>query len=467
MKPNILVVGDLIMDYYLLGNVNRISPEAPIPIVEIQKEKISLGGAGNVVNNLLKLGSNVCIASVVGDDENGKWILERLKRKNIDINSIILEKDRRTSKKTRVLSSNQQIVRFDIESKDDISKESEEKILSEISKNFNYDLILLSDYSKGVLTQTLCQSIIKLANLKSICVFIDPKGVNYNKYRGASLITPNKKEAHLATKIDIIDDETLQKAGLKLKFDYEINNVIITLGKEGMAIIDKKMMKIQTVAKEIFDVTGAGDTVLASLGYSIAKGMNFIDAAIFANFAAGVVVGKVGCATASLMEIEEHKNSLNKNCAENLIKTFDEIEEIAIFTRKRNKKIVFTNGCFDILHLGHVKYLEEGKKLGDILIVGINSDESLSRLKGKNRPINSEYDRAYILAALECVDYVVIFNQDTPYKLIKKIQPNTLIKGADYRNKEIIGSNIVKDVRLINFIEGKSTSKLIEKLQEQ
>ena len=462
MKPNILVVGDLMIDHYLFGKVERISPEAPVQVVEIEKEKMLLGGAGNVVNNLLALGAKVSVASVIGDDENGEWIKRRLSSKDIDLSYLICQKARHTSKKTRVISSNQQILRYDKESKDDISKESEEKLL-EVMLN-EYDLILLSDYAKGVLTDSLTKKIIAFSNIKNIPVFIDPKGSDYSKYNGATLITPNKKEAEIATSVKIQDDESLKKAGFMLKDKFALKSVIITLSENGMAIFEDEMSKIPTVAKEVYDVTGAGDTVLSALGYAVAKGEDLKEAARFANYAAGVVVGKVGSATATISEIEDYKKSLHQESSEDFIKDFESIKTLMNTIKQKEQTIVFTNGCFDILHLGHVKYLESAKNMGDILIVGLNSDASVKRLKGEIRPINPQYDRAYLLVALECVDYVVIFDEDTPYELIKIVQPDILVKGGDYRYRNVVGSDIAKEVRFVDFVEGKSTTGIIEKI---
>ncbi len=460
--PNILVIGDLMIDHYLFGKVERISPEAPVQVVEIEEEKMLLGGAGNVINNLLALGAKVNVASVVGDDENGEWIKKRLSSKDIDLNNLICQSGRDTSKKTRVISSNQQILRYDKESKDDISKESEEKLLEVMSNE--YDLILLSDYAKGVLTDSLTKKIIAFSNIKNIPVFIDPKGSDYSKYNGATLITPNKKEAEIATGIKIQDDESLKKAGFILKEKYDLDSVIITLSENGMAIFEDEMSKIPTVAKEVYDVTGAGDTVLSALGYAVTKGKELKEAAKFANYAAGVVVGKVGSATATLSEIEDYKKSLHQESSEDFIKDFESIKTLVDTIKQKEQTIVFTNGCFDILHLGHVKYLESAKNMGDVLIVGLNSDASVKRLKGETRPINPQYDRAYLLAALECVDYVVIFDEDTPYELIKIVQPDILVKGGDYRYQNVVGSDIAKEVRFVDFVEGKSTTGIIKKI---
>ena len=458
MRPHILVIGDLMIDGYILGSCERISPEAPVQVIDVQKEYELLGGAGNVVNNLLALGADVSVASVIGRDANGEWIEKRLKSKGVNLN--LAKEERPTTKKSRIIASNQQIVRVDREERREIEDASKEYIL-DVVKRGGYDLILLSDYAKGVLREDLTKEIVKEAKAP---VFVDPKGDDYSKYAGADLITPNKKEASLAGKIDIKDEESLKEAGFYLKDRFGFKNVIITLSEEGMAIFGEDFKKIPTFAKEVYDVTGAGDTVLAALGYFSAIGKGLEEAAYYANLAAGVVVGKLGAATATIAEIEEYERALHKAPSDEFIKDADEIEDIVNALKEQGKKIVFTNGCFDILHIGHVKYLQKAKELGDVLIVGVNSNESVKRLKGKNRPVNDQYDRAYLLAALEVVDYVVIFEEDTPYNLIKKIYPDILVKGADYEGKEVVGSDIAKEVRLIDFVDGKSTTNIIKKI---
>jgi D-beta-D-heptose 7-phosphate kinase/D-beta-D-heptose 1-phosphate adenosyltransferase len=463
VKPKILVVGDLIIDHYLWGESNRISPEAPVVIVDVKKEEFLLGGAGNVVKNLLALGCEVGVISVVGDDEWGEWIEEKLRKIGVGFLRLFREKGRKTSKKTRVLSANQQIVRFDKESTHTASSLLQQSLIKECQKIVHkFDMVLLSDYAKGVLSHFVTQEIIKLFSKKTL---IDPKGEDYSKYRGAFLITPNKKEASLACKMKIKDEETLKTCGEFLKNKFEIENVVITLSEEGMAIFEKRMQKIPTAAKEVYDVTGAGDTVLAALGYKLAKGSGLKEAAEFANFAAGVVVSKIGAATATLAEIEEYKRALHKESTSELIKSFEEIEKISKEAKLKGKKVVFTNGCFDLLHIGHIKYLQKAKSFGDMLIVGLNSDKSVKRLKGQTRPIMPQEDRAYLLASLEMVDYVVIFEEDTPYKLISKVKPDVLVKGGDYEEKEIVGRDIAKRVEVVEFVPNKSTSAIIEKIK--
>ncbi|MDR0467549.1 MAG: D-glycero-beta-D-manno-heptose-7-phosphate kinase, partial [Campylobacteraceae bacterium] len=341
--PNILVVGDFMIDHYLWGSCNRISPEAPVQVVDIKNETSKLGGAGNVVLNLLSLGAKVDVSTVLGEDENSQQIVKMLEELKIDIDLIEYEKDRVASKKTRVIAAHQQIIRFDKESKDDISKETEEKIERKIVENIKkYDVILLSDYAKGILTDSLTQKIIKKANENNIFVLVDPKGNDYSKYFGATLLTPNKKEASIATNIDIKDDNTLLEAIKKLKNDVNLKYSLITLSEDGMAIYVDKLTKIPTIAREVYDVTGAGDTVLAALGVGLSLGYDIYKSASFATSAAAVVVAKLGSAVASIEEIVQYEKKANQNRLEEKIFICDNLKNLL---SKTEKKIVFTNGC--------------------------------------------------------------------------------------------------------------------------
>jgi len=465
-KPNILVVGDLMIDHYLWGSCERISPEAPVQVVDIAKETTVLGGAGNVINNLRTLGANVNVCSVIGDDVNGVELIEMLHEIDVNTDNIITQNGRKTSKKSRVIAVSQQILRYDKESKDDISDTSVKYILSSLESSISsYDMVILSDYGKGILRDELSQGVIKLANKSDVKVLVDPKGSDFSKYKGAYLLTPNKKEAVLATGIDIKDDKSLKEALLKLKNECNLGVSLITLSEDGIATYEKEVEIFPTVAKEVFDVTGAGDTVIASIGFALSAGLNIKETAAFSNLAAGVVVGKIGSATVTIDEIEEYEASLHKSTSDAHIKTFTEIDAIVKRYKKQGKKVVFTNGCFDILHVGHVKYLQVAKSFGDILIVGLNSDASVSRLKGPTRPVNIAEDRAYLLAALEAVDFVVPFEEDTPYELIKMIKPDVLVKGGDYKGKTVVGTEFASKLKLVDFVDGKSTTKTIEKIQ--
>jgi len=464
--PKLLVIGDLMIDKYLWGSCNRVSQEAPVQIINIDDESTFLGGAGNVVNNLIKLGANVEVISVVGECSNANELKNLLSSIDVSTQYLAVESDRITSKKTRIISSQQQVVRYDHESTAKISLATEEFILSTYMKIMKeFDVILLSDYGKGVLTDTLTKSLISYANKHNKKVLIDPKGKDYSKYKNAYLLTPNKKEASEASGVEINNEESLYMAISQIKSKCKLKVSLITLSEEGVAIYDNKLRIHPTASREVFDVTGAGDTVLAAIGYALACNINIDSAIEFANLAAGVVVGKIGSSTTTLNEIIEYESSLNKSSSDEHIKTFEEIVAICSELKVRGKKIVFTNGCFDLIHTGHIKYLEAAKNYGDILIIGLNSDQSVSTLKGPGRPINSQFDRAFILASLEVVDYVVIFNEDTPYNLINAIMPNTLVKGSDYKPEEVIGHDIVKDLKLIDLVKGKSTSNTIEKIK--
>ena len=466
-SPKLLVIGDLMIDHYLWGSCERISPEAPVQVVNVKSESAVLGGAGNVINNLNALGAQVDVISVIGGCEISDELKTLLSNINVDSQYLITQKDRITSKKSRIIASQQQVVRYDRESTDEINSESQKQILDTFNSIItDYDGVLLSDYGKGVLTSGLTQSLISIANKNNKKVLVDPKGLDYSKYKGAYLLTPNKKEASEATKVDIKDDDSLTKAITQLKTECDLDVSLITLSEQGVAIYDDRLRTHPTVAREVFDVTGAGDTVLASLGFALACGYEIDDAVEFSNLAAGVVVGKIGSATASLNEIIEYESSLNKSSSDAHIKTLNEITVLSKDLKARDKKIIFTNGCFDILHAGHVRYLETAKSYGDVLILGLNSDRSVTALKGEGRPINTQLDRAYILAALEAVDYVVVFDDDTPYDLIKAIKPHILVKGGDYEGKQVVGQDIADELKLVQFVDGKSTTKTIEKIQK-
>ncbi|MDF1877821.1 D-glycero-beta-D-manno-heptose-7-phosphate kinase [Sulfurimonas sp. SAG-AH-194-L11] len=467
-QPNILVIGDLMIDHYLWGSCERISPEAPVQVVDIAKETTVLGGAGNVINNLKTLGAVVSVSSIIGDDENGKELLGMLETIGVNSKNIITQSGRKTSKKSRIIAVSQQILRYDRESKDEISSDSVVNILNALESSIkSYEMIILSDYGKGVLTEELCQGVISLAKLNNIKVLVDPKGSDFSKYKGAFLLTPNKKEAILATNIEINDAKSLELALLKLKSECDLAVSLITLSEDGIATLDKRVEIFPTVAKEVFDVTGAGDTVIASIAFALSAGKSIQESAAFANLAAGVVVGKIGSATVSIAEIEEYEATLHKSTSDAHIKSFEDIATLVKHAKANGKKIVFTNGCFDILHVGHVKYLQIAKSFGDILIVGLNSDASVSRLKGPSRPVNIAEDRAYLLAALEAVDFVVPFSEDTPLNLIKMIAPDTLVKGGDYEGKAVVGTEFASELKLVDFVDGKSTTKTIEKIKGQ
>ncbi len=454
--PKILVVGDLMIDHYVWGDCERISPEAPVQILKVRKENNRLGGACNVANNLISLGAKVAICGIVGDDNDGNILINMLQDSQINTEFIIKDSSFSTIKKTRLIASNQQVLRVDREFAF-VSLHC--KILESIAQNISeFDSIIISDYGKGALSYEFTQGLIKLAISHNKFILCDPKGNDYTKYANATLITPNKKEAQIATNIHIDSTDMLVKCGFKLKEMCNLTYAMITLGEDGMAIFGDDMTKIPTLAKEVFDVTGAGDTVISALAFGLSCGLDIYESAKFANAAAAVVVGKIGSASASLGEIFSYLK-------------YDKIhiDVLTLIANLRNegKKIVFTNGCFDILHSGHIAYLKEAKSFGDILIIGVNSDSSVRRLKGNNRPINNQDDRKILLESLSFVDFVIIFDEDTPLELIKQIKPDVLVKGGDYCNKEVVGSNIVDDVRLVDFVPNKGTTNIINKIKGQ
>lgn len=505
MKPSILVIGDLILDHYIWGQCERISPEAPVQVIEVAKETLNLGGACNVANNLVALECEVFICGMVGKDEAGTKLKETLESLHIHTQGIYYNLNRPTTQKSRIIAAHQQVIRVDREDKSPISQEGEEFILNfskTLIESHKIDCIILSDYQKGVLSENLTQNLIKIAKDSKLKILIDPKGKDYSKYKGATLLTPNKKEAKEATGIQIVDDTTLLLALQNLKKSCNLEYSLITLSEDGIGILDDKLHKLPTIAKEVFDVTGAGDTVIAALAFMLAQNEDILSSIQFANAAAAVVVGKIGSAVATKQEIfsylqDNHlldtlsleffkvfKENPNTQFLPHLQRisqkqkpiapssklinqnTFSSFLDFLGTLKQQDFKIVFTNGCFDILHFGHISYLNQARALGDLLIVGLNSDNSIKRLKGKDRPINSQEDRAALLCALECVDFVIIFDEDTPLELIKAIQPHFLAKGADYQGKEVVGSEFAKKLCLIDFVEGKSTTNTIQKIKK-
>ncbi|TLD81661.1 D-glycero-beta-D-manno-heptose-7-phosphate kinase [Helicobacter sp. MIT 05-5293] len=464
--PKILVIGDLMIDHYVWGQCERISPEAPVQVVDVKSESNRLGGACNVVSNLAALNAQVFVCGVIGSDDAGLWLGDKLESMGVDISYLFVDTARPTTKKTRIIISNQQVLRVDRESKMPVDSEIIDDIKQRLQAAINeVDCVIISDYGKGLLSVDLTQYIIKHAKSCSKIILCDPKGKDYSKYKGATLLTPNKKEAQEATGIDIVDEHTLIEAGMAIKMQCELEISLITLSEDGIGLFENHTMRqIPTVAKEVFDVTGAGDTVIAALGFALSGGCDILQACEFANVAAAVVVGKVGSASATHSEILQYHTQYF-SCNESKFVSQEML--LHILQGLKQSKVVFTNGCFDILHRGHLTYLAKARSLGDVLIVGINSDDSVMRLKGENRPINSLEDRAYMLCGLECVDYVVSFSSDTPLELIKAIKPDVLVKGGDYHNKVVVGSEFAKEVVLIDFVEGKSTTKIIHKIQQR
>lgn len=469
---NCLVIGDLMLDEYLWGRADRISPEAPVQIVDVIREELRLGGAGNVVHNLAAFGVRVSVCSVVGDDQNGRELLGQFSHQRIDTQAVFQDKDRRTSRKTRVVAANQQIVCIDRESRDVLSVPFEQQLSDWITLHAGeYNILVLSDYNKGVLTPKVIAAAISAATVAGIPVLIDPKGTDYSRYTGATLLTPNRKEAEAASGVAITDTATLAQAASVIMSKTGLQYLLITRSEEGMSLFSKggEVVHIPTVAREVFDVSGAGDTVLAAAALGIASGFSMAESARLANVAAGIAVGKLGTSIVTPQEIIDavshaHKDSHAK------IKSLDVLSSLIEAEKNRGKRVVFTNGCFDLLHAGHVKYLQKARSLGDLLVLGLNSDASVRRLKGAKRPLIDQDERSHLLAALDCIDYVIIFEEDTPLQLITALKPYILAKGGDYALDGVVGREIVESyggrVELITFVDGKSTTNIIEKILE-
>jgi len=472
-NTRVLVLGDLMIDCYLWGGVERISPEAPVQVVDVQREARTLGGAGNVVANLVSMGAKVDAGGVIGDCPDAQWLVDQLDSLYVGHECLIRDPERPTTTKTRVIAANQQVVRIDRETRRPISESQEERLVRYITRHWDrWQGIVLSDYGKGLLTRSFIEKVITLGRKKGIRVVVDPKGKDFTRYRGAGFITPNRKEAFLGMGLDPGQDAEVPSLGVRMLKELDLLGLVITLGAEGMCVFSpgEEPRLIPTHAREVYDVSGAGDTVAAALTLCLASGVDLARAAEVANLAAGVVVGKVGTATVTPEEILSYLGG-GYSVAGKIINDRAELARVVSVHRQRGERVVFTNGCFDLLHLGHIKLLHEAKSIGEILVVGINTDASVQRLKGPSRPCLGEEERAHILASLDCVDYVTLFDEDTPLALIEVIKPDILVKGADYSKEQVVGGDIVESyggqVRLVNLVENQSTTRLIKSIVER
>lgn len=467
-RKRILVVGDVMLDTYYRGEVKRISPEAPVPVFKKKNEYSVLGGAANVAYNLRMSGQDVAIASFIGTDSAGDRIKNLLLEQDIDV-SMLVSTDKNTTVKTRFMAANnQQVMRLDVEDAGFFSPGCYEKLLAVIGEKIgNFHAILISDYLKGALENTFTKQVIILANQRDIPVLIDVKDKEYDKYKGAFLLKPNLKELQDLVGLDNDDEQSIIAASDKLRQFCQCKYVLTTCGARGMILVgDEEPYIIPAVGKEVFDVTGAGDTTISYLTTCVANDMSIRDSVDISNIAASIQISKVGTSAVLLDEVKAALIQTHHLCNYKYLQG----EELKNFrTDNKGKKVVFTNGCFDILHVGHIRCLREAASYGDLLIVGLNSDASVKRLKGEDRPINSEAERAEMLAALDCVDYIAVFDEDTPYNLINDIQPDVLAKGGDYRIEDVVGRDIVEKnngkVVLIPFVDGKSTTNIIDKIK--
>jgi D-beta-D-heptose 7-phosphate kinase/D-beta-D-heptose 1-phosphate adenosyltransferase len=461
-QQKVAIFGDVMLDEYIYGTVSRISPEAPVPVLRVEKKEYFLGGAANVATNISSLGGKAHLFGMLGDDHKGKMIKRMLEE--IGISYTLYDHLKETIQKTRIIASNQQIVRVDSGETDPIGLDIEKNVRSEISRIMP-SIIVVSDYAKGFITAELLSLLKEFAGESGIKLIIDPKPDHKNFYSGAYLITPNTDEA-----IGMSGVHSIEEAGDKLKNELS-SHILITRGKEGMSLFEEgndKILQFPTQAREVYDITGAGDTVAAALSLAISSGASLMDASILANHVAGLAVEKIGTSSVLRSELESILESENKK-----IRNLAQIRRIVQDYRQRGKKIVWTNGCFDLLHGGHMKYLEKARQFGDVLIVGLNSDGSVRRLKGPERPILRQGERAEILSALECVDHILIFNEENVSQHLEQIKPDVYVKGGDYDIKGIdqeekkVLLEYQATIKFIPFIKGYSSSDIIEKIKKK
>ncbi|MEE9444062.1 MAG: bifunctional D-glycero-beta-D-manno-heptose-7-phosphate kinase/D-glycero-beta-D-manno-heptose 1-phosphate adenylyltransferase HldE [Cocleimonas sp.] len=463
-NATVLVVGDVMLDQYWYGNTRRISPEAPVPIVHVRDDEMRAGGASNVALNITALGAKAKLLGMTGDDDNAEKLEALLSKQQVECH---FEKhpDHDTALKLRIIAQHQQMIRLDFE--DDFSEVNKSSLLKRFENLLeNTDIVIFSDYNKGTLSDV--SAMIEQANKKDIPCIVDPKGTDFAKYSGASLITPNWLE--FETVVGTCKDETdLYAKGQTLRNSLSLDALLVTRGEDGMSLIrqDKPLFNLPTYAREVFDVTGAGDTVIGTLAASLAADSDIENAVALANLAAGIVVRKLGTATASLAEIHDALK-LADEIGYGVVNE-DELEQVIQISHNRGEKIIMTNGCFDLMHTGHIDYLQKARELGDKLVVAVNSDESVKVLKGESRPINTLQNRMTMLAALECVDWVVPFTEETPERLYCKVLPDVIVKGGDYKPEDVVGGDCIKaqggKVQIIDFVEGQSTTKIIEKIK--
>ncbi|MBV4367160.1 bifunctional D-glycero-beta-D-manno-heptose-7-phosphate kinase/D-glycero-beta-D-manno-heptose 1-phosphate adenylyltransferase HldE [Erwinia sp. BNK-24-b] len=465
-RAGVLVVGDVMLDRYWYGPTSRISPEAPVPVVKVDNVEERPGGAANVAMNIASLGASSCLVGLTGVDDAARALNETLTNVNVQCDFVAVT-THPTITKLRVLSRNQQLIRLDFEEGfDGIDVEPLHQRIRQALPAAG--ALVLSDYAKGALASV--ESIIRIAREANVPVLVDPKGTDFERYRGATILTPNLSEFE-AVAGKCKDEAEIVERGMALMQQFELSALLVTRSENGMTLLQpgKEPFHLPTQAQEVYDVTGAGDTVIGVLAAALAAGNTLEESCFLANAAAGVVVGKLGTSTVSTVELE---NAIRARPESGFgVMTEAQLKDAVALARRRGEKVVMTNGCFDILHAGHVSYLANARKLGDRLIVAVNSDASTKRLKGESRPVNPLENRMIVLGALEAVDWVVAFEEDTPQRVIADILPDLLVKGGDYKPEEIAGSEEVwangGEVRVLNFEDGISTSNIIKAIQSK
>jgi D-beta-D-heptose 7-phosphate kinase / D-beta-D-heptose 1-phosphate adenosyltransferase len=460
----VAVVGDVMLDEYIIGDADRVSPEAPHPVITERERQAVPGGAANVAVNVKAFGATVHLFGVIGNDHEGEILRRELSLRGVDPAGLLTLKGRPTTRKTRLVARDSQILRVDRETAAPIGPESERELLRRVLET-RCDVVVASDYAKGVVGPGLVAGLIAAGRR----VIVDPKSPDFGRYARTYLVTPNLHELIAAAGKKDISADTIEEPGREIMKKHGIANLLVTLGSDGMALLEGSCpaARIHARAREVYDVTGAGDTVIATVATAVAAGANLQDACTVAAIAAGIVVGKRRTATASPDEIIAY--AFGPSAAEKIMDR-DPLARRVEELRRQGLRIVFTNGCFDLLHVGHITYLNEARGLGDILIVGLNTDRSVRALKGPSRPIIPEEERSHVLAALESVNYVVLFDEDTPVELIRALRPDILVKGADYAKEDVVGRDLVESwggsVRLIPVVDNTSTSAIIKRIKE-
>ncbi|WPZ35250.1 D-glycero-beta-D-manno-heptose-7-phosphate kinase [Thalassobaculum sp. OXR-137] len=470
----VLTVGDLMLDRFVYGAVDRISPEAPVPVLRIERESVMLGGVGNVARNLRALGATVCLVAVMGRDQEARDI-KGLLRDDLEIESHLIEDDARpTTIKTRYIAGSQQMMRADRERIVPVSASLEDEIVARATADLaDAKAMVLSDYGKGVLTVPVLRRLIEAAAERGVPVIADPKGSDYGRYAGATLVTPNRRELSEATGRSVSGDVDIVETASALIDASGVNGVLVTRSQDGMTLVrgGAAPLHLPATAREVYDVSGAGDTVVATLAAALGAGIAVEDACRLANVAAGIVVAKVGTATAAANEMAAVLRQRELDVGESKTHTLEEARSLAETWRRQGLKVGFTNGVFDLLHPGHVSLLRQARAACDRLVVGVNSDASVKRLKGESRPIQNDASRALVLGSLATVDAVVIFPDDTPLAVIEALRPDVLVKGADYTVATVVGADVVQSyggrVMLASLEDGHSTTATVARISKK
>lgn len=470
--PRVAIVGDYMLDRYVWGDAGRVSPEAPVPVVHAHREDHRLGGAGNVVANVAELGGRALCFGLLGEDEAASEMIEGLQALGAGTEGLVQDGGRPTIQKIRIMARNQQMLRVDREQAVAIPDSAAESLLEALRAS-EWDALVLSDYGKGTLSPTVIEAALAEASRRGAPSVVDPKHRDLSRYRGASVVTPNRAEAEAAAGESLRDLAALQRRGEEMRVAAGLDALLITLGPEGMYLLDQGEagMRLPTAARQVYDVTGAGDTVVAMLAVARGGQVSLEQSVRLANAAAGLAVAKVGTTAVGRQELLHELRAAAGMDRVVPAGDLDSLQTALTSFRNEGRPVVFTNGCFDILHAGHVRYLREAARLGGALVVGLNSDASVRRLKGEERPINPVEDRAEVLAGLACVDLVAVFEQDTPEELIRAVCPDILVKGADWKDKGVVGAEFVEaqggEVKLIDLVPGRSTTAIVTKIKER